>query len=275
MKKSINNKFSEIWHKIGLPDYNSYYWEYQYILGRDYIVPFFRSKGLFQSGFNVCEIGSAEGGVLFAFAEKGGKYCLGTDIAENRLIAGEKIADYFNQQIEFCRHNILTEEIPSQWQNRFQIVILRDVIEHLDEPKMALENIAKLLSKNGVVYITFPPYFSPFGGHQHLLNNFWGRFPFIHWFPDPLFTLLVKNGRELDVEEVLRLKKNKFTLSKFYSAANLSGLEIKYQRFYLIRPVYKIKFGFPTIPIPNWIKFQFLRDVFSTEAEIILTQKKN
>lgn len=274
MKNRINNKFNEIWQEIGLPHYNSYYWEYQYILGRNYILPFFRSKGLFQNGFNICEIGSAEGGVLFAFAENGGNFCLGTDIAENRIIAGRKIADYFNQRIEFRRHDILTEKVPSIWQNKFQIVILRDVIEHLDEPKKALENITSLLSSNGIVYITFPPFFSPFGGHQHLLHNFWGRFPFIHWFPYSLFARLVKNGRELDVEEVLRLKKNKFTLSKFYSAVNSSGLEIKYQRFYLIRPVYKIKFGFPTIPIPNWIKFKFLRDVLATEAEIILNKKE-
>ncbi|MGQ9818990.1 MAG: class I SAM-dependent methyltransferase [Candidatus Kapaibacteriales bacterium] len=273
MKNRTNYKFNEIWQKIGLPDYNSYFWEYQYVLGKDYIVPFFRSKGFFLDGFNVCEIGSAEGGVLFAFAENGGNYCLGTDIAENRLMAGEKIADYFNQRIEFSLHDILTDEIPNQWQNKFHIVILRDVIEHLDDPKKALENIAKLLTKNGVIYITFPPYFSPFGGHQHLLHNFWGKFPFIHWLPNSIFTHLVKNGRKLDVEEVLRLKKNRFTLSKFYLAVNSSGLEIRYQRFYLLRPVYKIKFGFPTVPIPNWIKSQFLRNVLSTEAEIILGRR--
>lgn len=270
MKNRNELKLDKVWQQLGVLKYNSYYWEYQYLLGKKYIVPFLLSKSMLKEDFNVCEIGSAEGGVLFAFAEIGANFCLGTDIAENRLEAGYKIAKYFNKEIKFLRHNILSEEIPSDLFNKFDIVILRDVIEHLDDPGQALKQISKLLSNNGVVYVTFPPYPSPFGGHQHLLGNFWGLFPFVHWLPYSLFVLIVKNGRKIDVEEVLRLKRNNFTLNKFYFAVEQSNFNIFYQNFYLIRPVYKIKFGLTTLPIPKFIKSNLLRNVFSTEAEFIL-----
>lgn len=273
MKNRNDLIFKDAWVQLDLVEYYSYYWEYQYQLGKEYIVPFFRSKGFFLDGYNVCEIGSAEGGVLFAFAENGAKFCLGTDIATNRIIAGSKIAEYFNQQIEFSQHDILKDDIPIDWQKKFHIVILRDVIEHLDEPKKALEQISKMLAENGLVYITFPPYPSPYGGHQHLLRNFWGRFPFIHLLPYSLFTFIVGNGRQSDVEEVLRLKRNNFSLEKFFTAVEESDFKICYEKYYLIRPVYKIKFGLPTIPLPYFINSNALRNIFSTEAEIILMKK--
>jgi SAM-dependent methyltransferase len=262
--------FSQKWAELGIENFYSYYWEYQYKLGKNYIVPLYRKLGLFDIGMNVCEIGSAEGGVLFAFAEEGANYCLATDIAENRLVAGGKIASEMGQNIVFKRHDILTEPIPQEWTGKFDIVLLRDVIEHLDAPDVALTNIRELLRPNGTVFVTFPPYFSPFGGHQHLLQNFWGKVPYIHWLPEKLFHRLIQTGRHPDVEEVARLKRNKFSVGKFFSAVEKSGLKLYMEKYFILRPVYRIKFGLPTIPLSKPFCNVFTINVLATEGMYIL-----
>lgn len=262
--------FSQKWAELGIETFYSYYWEYQYKLGKNYIVPLYKKWGLFVVGMNVCEIGSAEGGVIFAFAEEGANYCLATDIAENRLVAGAKIASQMGQNIVFKRHDILAEQIPQEWKGKFDIVLLRDVIEHLDAPDVALTNIRELLRPNGTVFITFPPYFSPFGGHQHLLQNFWGKIPYIHWLPEKFFYRLIQTGRRPDVEEVARLKRNKFSVGKFLSAVEKSGLKLYVKKYFILRPVYKIKFGLPTIPLSKLFCNSFTTNVLATEGMYIL-----
>ncbi|MCX7879992.1 MAG: class I SAM-dependent methyltransferase [Ignavibacteria bacterium] len=249
-----------------------YYWSYQYYLGKHYIIPFFRSLKI-EIDVNVCEIGSAEGGVAFAFAEEGALSCLATDIATNRLEAGERIATLLNRKIDFRYHDILNDIISPEWFENFGIVILRDVIEHLDDTTLALAQISKMLRKGGYLYVTFPPYFSPFGGHQHLLNNFFGKFPFIHWLPISFFELLIKNGRPADVAEVRRLKKNKFTINKFFSAVLKSDFTIFDQRYFLLRPVYQFKFGLKPIQLPKPFTNGFLKEILPTEASFILQKK--
>ncbi|MFN3782155.1 MAG: class I SAM-dependent methyltransferase, partial [Candidatus Kapaibacteriota bacterium] len=132
-------------NKLGLSPLNTYYWEYQYKLGKEYIVPHLQHLGFSPKGKSVCEIGSAEGGVLFAIKESGAMNCLATDIAQSRLDAGELIAKNFGYSINFVNHNIIEDKIPSNWLNCFDLVILRDVIEHLDDARMALTNLKKIM----------------------------------------------------------------------------------------------------------------------------------
>ncbi len=250
--------------------FNSYYWKYQYQLADDYIIPYLKSLGIEIKDKSICEIGSAEGGVLFAFARKNANYCLATDIAENRLQAGDRIAKEFNLQIEFQKHNILSDPIPEEWKEKFDIILLRDVIEHLDNPLYALNQIYLMLRYNGVLYLTFPPYYSPFGGHQHLLGTFIGKFPFIHWFPNPVFNLLIKNGRPADKEEVSRLKSFRLTVKKFLGTVRKTNFKIYDERFYIIRPVYKYKFGLNSIKLPKLFSKNFLKEIIASEASYLL-----
>lgn len=250
--------------------YNSYYWKYQYQLAEDYIIPYFKSFGIEIKDKSICEIGSAEGGVLFAFARKNANYCLATDIAENRLNAGDQIAKVFNLQIEFQKHNILSDPIPEEWKEKFDIILLRDVIEHLDNPLQALKQIYLMLRNGGILYLTFPPYFSPFGGHQHLLGTFLGKFPFLHWLPKPVFNLLIKNGRPADKEEVRRLKSFRLTVKKFLDTVQKTTFTILDEQFYIIRPVYKYKFGLNSLKLPKLLKNNFLKEIISSEASYLL-----
>ncbi len=260
-------------NKLGLSRFNTYYWEYQYKLGKEYIVPHLQRLGFSPKAKSVCEIGSAEGGVLFAVKEAGASNCLATDIAQSRLDAGEIIARNFGYSINFVNHNIISDQIPSNWLNSFDLVILRDVIEHLDDARMALNNIKKILKPDGWLYITFPPYYSPFGGHQHLLQTFFGKIPFIHWLPDSILNVLIKNGRPVDLHEVKRLRGIRLTVKKFFQLAHNTGFAVLHSEFFIIRPVYKFKFGLKTIRLPKPFASTSLKEIFATEASFILVKE--
>lgn len=264
----------DIVKKSDIPEAYKYYWGYQYRLGRDVLVPYLSKIGAFNPGYSVCEIGSAEGGALQAFFESGASKALGTDIAENRLEMGKKIADFANLDIEYLYHNIISDPPAKEWLNTFDLVILRDVIEHLDDTVVALDNIKKIIKPNGFLYLTFPPYFSPYGGHQHTLaGNFITKLPYLHLLPKGIFKKLIKSGRENDQGEVIRLKEIRLSAKKLLKAASQTGYELFYQDYYLLRPVFKMKFGLPAIKLTALAWLPLVKQLFSLEASIILRKK--
>ena len=269
----ILDLYQQIKNNNSITDDYKYYWGYQYRLGREVIVPYLSSLSAFTSGDRVMEIGSAEGGVLAAFVENGARDALATDIAKNRLNAGDEISKLLNLPIEFRDHNILTDDVPDEWKNSASLVILRDVIEHLDDTELALTNIRKFLRPGGFLYVTFPPYYSPFGGHQHNLKNFWGKFPYIHFLPDAIFSKAIATGRPADIDEVKRLRSIRMSPKKFTTAANKSGYELFREDYYLLRPVFKMKFGLPAVKISALSFIPLVRNFFSLEASFILKVK--
>lgn len=252
---------------------DKYYWGYQYRLGYEVLVPYLNKNGAFKPGYSVAEIGSAEGGVLAAFVDAGATEPLGTDIVSIRLEKGRIISKIIDCNIFFELHNIITEEPKQEWIEKYDLVILRDVIEHLDDTKLALSQINKIIKPGGFLYVTFPPYYSPFGGHQHTVNNFWGKFPFIHYLPNFIFYKLIESGRENDIYEVKRLQNIRLTPKKFINSVIESGFEIFHKDFYFLRPVYKMKFGLPTVKSNLLSYIPFIKNVFCLEASYILKKR--
>ncbi len=247
-----------------------YYFGYQYGLGADFLVPYLLRKGVDFRGKNICEIGCGEGGVLAALADQGAEYALGIDIRQEALDRAEIIFPALGIHSEFKIHDITNQETPAEWRQQFDFVTLRDVMEHLDEPERSLRHVMEFLRPGGFLYIVFPPYYSPFGGHQHLLQNTWGKLPFIQFLPDPLFQPLIKSGRLGDIEEVNRLRKIRLTIEKFERVVKTVGLEIVDQELYFLRPVFKLKFGLPAIRVNVLKHIPGLREVAALEASYLL-----
>src|SRR5947208_3992450 len=101
------------------------------------------------------------------------------------------------------------------------MVLLRDVIRHLDQIELSLQHVMDFMKTGGWLYVVFPPYYSPFGAHQHLLDNKMSKLPYIQLLPDPLFTKAYKKARlQIDVEEVSMLRRIRLTISKIRKAIN-------------------------------------------------------
>ena len=96
-------------------------------------------------GRRVLEIGTGAGGVLIPFKESGAQV-IGLDLDENFL--------------EFGRSRGLDLRLggvdSAQHVGSIDIVILKDVLEHLPNPSGALKDIRQILSDDGVLYVHVP-----------------------------------------------------------------------------------------------------------------------
>ncbi|MBK6291315.1 MAG: class I SAM-dependent methyltransferase [Ignavibacteria bacterium] len=222
----------------------------QYRLAEHTLIPWLRGLGQLPTNAAVCEIGCAEGGVLAAFAQLGASYTLGTDIQGALLTQiSDPLWRGLGLNMEFTQHDVIYEEIPPEWRARFDIVLLRDVIEHLDDPAIALKNIARLLKPGGVVLVTFPPYTSAFGGHQQLMGTKAGAIPFLHMLPWSVFGGFVKGGDPVNQEELERLHTIRCSARKVLSSAHAAGLRVRSERYFGLRPVFRWKYQ---RPIPSF-----------------------
>jgi SAM-dependent methyltransferase len=270
-----STQFAEHHKKVmeahNISDYDKWYWSYQFRLAAESLLPYLQEKGMFHAGDAVAEIGCAEAGVLAAFMFAGSTVNVGTDIALHRLETGRKVNRILKLDAHLSEHDVIGDNPPSEWEQTFDLVFLRDVIEHLDDAAVALANIKKILKPGGRVFVTFPPYVSPFGGHQQVARNFFGKLPYIHLLPRPLFMNLMRTSPHKDsVEEIERLSYIRFSAKKMEKAVAFAGLTIEYEEFYLLRPVFKMKFGLPTIRITPLKSIPLVKSFFSLEASYIL-----
>ncbi|MFP4527410.1 MAG: class I SAM-dependent methyltransferase [Candidatus Kapaibacterium sp.] len=269
----MNDTYNIIDQSPEIPADHKYYWQYQYRYGAEVLAPYLKRQRAFAPGDSVAEIGCAEGGVLAALNEAGAGHSLGTDIATSRLEMGRRIAGIAALDIEFAVHNIMTEPLPGPWRNAFDLAMLRDTIEHLDNTRLALANIRQMLKPGGRLLVTFPPYHSPYGGHQHTVASPGGKLPYIHLLPDAIFHKLIAKGRPNDIGEVRRLQSIRLTPRKFIAAAGEAGYSIEHSDYYLLRPVFKMKFGLPALRLTPLAFMPFVRKYLSLEALYILRSK--
>lgn len=108
------------------------------------ILPYFKKFKKAQ----ILDIGCAYGYVLNLLPKNSNMF--GLDISEHAINTAKKNF----KDITFKVGNV-EEKIPFP-ANSFDIIILNDVIEHLENPQKALENIKKILKKDGILYITTP-----------------------------------------------------------------------------------------------------------------------
>ena len=215
----------------------------QYRLATHTLIPWLETLDALPENAAVCEIGCAEGGVLDAFVERGTTFALGTDIMAPLLeqISGP-IADTLGLDVTFAHHDVIYDDIPEVWRERFDVVLLRDVIEHLDDAGIALRNIARIMKPGGVILITFPPYLSAYGGHQQLLGTKAGALPWVHLLPKGLFYKVIDKGDPMNQEELRRLHRIRCSADGIRTDAKSAGLQLVDERYFGLRPVFRWKY---------------------------------
>ena len=139
------------------------------------------------SDTKVLEIGCGEGGNLLPFAELG-CYVKGIDLNAGQIENAKKFFAKEGQHGDFCAENFLNYPPLSNENKLFDVVLVHDCIEHI-EPEWKHEffiKIAPLLRDNGVVFLAFPAWQMPFGGHQQICRSNISKIPFIHLLPTSL-----------------------------------------------------------------------------------------
>ena len=110
----------------------------------------------------VLDIGCGYGGYTISLFEAGAK-AIGLDLSiEPGLIKKGYLVS---------ADALLTPFSPSS----FDLIICASLIEHVPDPDLLIKEILRILKPGGTCYLSFPPFYTPIGGHQfspyHLLGQ--------------------------------------------------------------------------------------------------------
>jgi len=198
-------------------------------------------------GTRVMEIGCGEGGVLQPFAAKG-CFCLGVDLNPARI---ELANEFLQQQVSsaemlFLYKNVYDQDFLDNYKNSFDLIILKDAIEHIPEQEKFIPYLKNFLRGGGQIFFGFPPWYMPFGGHQQVCRNKTASvLPYYHLLPKPLYKGILKlfGEHEVVIQELLEIKDTGISIERFEKIVEDSGLKIVGKQHFLVNPIYKYKFG--------------------------------
>jgi SAM-dependent methyltransferase len=219
----------------------------------------------------VLEIGCGEAGVLAAFLERGCR-ALGLDSSAPRVQrAARFLMPYLDSgQLQLGVADAMHWSPPQ----RPDLIILKDVLEHLVGHEHALARFSDWLRPGGRMFLAFPPWAMPFGGHQQLLRHpVLCRLPWIHLLPEHLLQALLRSANEPEaLRSALReLRASRVTLDSLESTIRRRGWKILERTLWFSNPIYAWKFGIPALRWPRWWgSLRGLRDVTSTAAYYVL-----
>jgi SAM-dependent methyltransferase len=252
------------------------YFDIQVLNAQQHVLPFIEKAFPITTGMRVLEIGCGEGGVLKAFVNQG---CVGVgvELDELRLInAREWLADDIAAgKISFISKDIYQVDPYTELNGLFDIIVLKDVIEHIhDQPKL-IAWMKTFLKPAGVIFFGFPPWQMPFGGHQQMNSNKWlSKLPYYHLLPRPLYKWLLQKGNG-PVDELLEVRDTRISIEKFERIAIETGYTIIHKLHFLVNPIYEWKFGWKAKPQFKLIEaIPYLRNYFTTCVYYLIQQNK-
>ena len=79
--------------------------------------------------------------------------------------------------------DIYQVDIEKDLNGLFDIIVLKDVIEHIHDQAKLIGWMKNFLKPGGIVFFGFPPWYMPFGGHQQMCHSKISRLPYIHLLP--------------------------------------------------------------------------------------------
>jgi SAM-dependent methyltransferase len=244
------------------------YWRYEYDVATRYMVPLLERWGVRVRGCSVIDVGCGEGGGLCALYDQGARSS-GFDIDWHRVEAAESMKD--GRDIRFVTGDIYNESLPFTG-TRYDLVVLHDVFEHLEEKERMMARLKGLVGRGGKVLITFPPYFSAFGAHQQHLSAPFARLPFFHLVPFALSRLLPRMTSEDPsiVQEVQKLGRLRMGMRAFERIARSSGMKVERKQAYLISPNH-IRFGLHPVAAGPVAEIPLVGEVVCTGVVYLLS----
>ena len=221
------------------------YFNEQVITTRDYVIPFIEQHVTINEKTSVLEVGCGEGGNLVPFLDRGCR-TLGVDLSDGKI---EHARKFLQEHPHFERLTLLSEDIyhlNESLAGSFDLIILRDVIEHIHDQERFMGFIKKYLNKEGMIFFGFPPWYNPFGGHQQICENkLLSKMPYFHILPSFLYKLVLRIGGESGskAEALLEIKQTGISIERFERILHKQSFRVVKKKHFLFNPNYKIKFN--------------------------------
>lgn len=241
---------------------------------KDFYLDYLRPYITLTPQTRVLEIGCGEGGNLLPFAEMGCEV-KGVDICDGRIEQARAFFAEFGQKGTFVCENFIEAEKPQDEADKFDLVLVHDVIEHIEPPykETFVGNIRPLLKRGGLVFFGFPAWQMPFGGHQQIGRGFASKTPFIHILPVPMYRALLKVSGENEgcIKELLSIKRAQMSIEGFERVCRETGFSIVNRKFWFINPHYKQKFNMTPMALNSLLgKIPYFRNYYTTSAFYLL-----
>ncbi len=243
------------------------YFEEQAYTTEKYVIPYIEEVIPVKEGLRVLEIGCGEGGNLLPFLARG---CIatGVDILESKIRnANEFYSGHpARENIRFLCRDIYRAGEDLKY--TYQLILIRDVLEHIHDHNKFMGFIQSLLSPGGIIFFGFPPWQYPFGGHQQMCSSkILSKLPWLHLLPGRLYPVVLKLGGEKEgtVADLLEIRQTRITVEGFRRLLRENNYSVKRELFYFINPNYEIKFGLrPRKQIKLLSSIPWLRNFFIT-----------
>ena len=241
------------------------------ITSKEYFVPYILKWHVAEQHKSVLEIGCGEGGNLLPFSLMG-YHTVGIDIAVGRIEEAKSFFSEAGVKGTFIANDIFRVK---ELEHSFDIVICHDVIEHIADKKLFLTKLNHFLKCNGIIFMAFPAWQMPFGGHQQICrSSLLSHLPFIHLLPARLYRSVLRAFGESNdcIDELLSIKQTHITIEQFEDLLMRTDLCIADRQLWFINPHYKVKFGLrPRKLHPIMSAIPYLRNFFCTSCFYILT----
>lgn len=221
------------------------YFREQATTTKQYVIPYIEELVPINSSTRVLEIGCGEGGNLAPFIERQCEV-VGVDINEDQI---ENAKAFINEQFPDNKARLLYKniyDVTAEDIGTFDVIMLRDVIEHIPDQAKFMAHLKTFLKPQGVTFFGFPPWCMPFGGHQQICSSkFVSRLPYFHILPKPLYRGVLRLFGETEgtIGGLMEIKDTGISINRFHRIVRQNGFRIDKRTFYLINPNYNTKFG--------------------------------
>ena len=241
------------------------YFDEQSQTSKNYYIPYIKEV-IGHIPDKVLEVGCGEGGNLLPFAEAGCRV-MGVDIDATRIEQARTFFAQRHQQGQFIATDIF--QLKDKATN-FPLILLHDVIEHIDDKAGFLKGLKRYLAPGGVVFMAFPAWQMPFGGHQQIAHSkVVSHFPFLHLLPSPLYkgVLAAAGENEPTIRELMNIKHTRCPIEKFQAVLYATGYRVVDRQLYFINPHYETKFGLKPRKLHGSLSvLPYVRNFFSTSC---------
>ncbi len=250
-------------------DRERYFEEQARTTEKHYLPYIYRQMGILPS--RVLEVGCGEGGNLLPFARLDCDV-VGVDLSPTRISQARSFFEKRKLDGQFIVSDIFALE---EFHHRFSLIIVHDVIEHITDKQQFLDGLKQFLAPGGIIFVAFPAWQMPFGGHQQIARGrIMSHLPFVHLLPSSFYRWLLRiSGEQEDtVRELLEIKHTRCTIEHFLNTVVRSGYQIVDELLYFINPHYETKFGLKPRKLHHFVScIPYLRNYFCTSCFYLLT----
>ena len=221
-------------------------------------------------GSRILEVGCGEGGNLMPFLELGCE-CYGVELCESSY---QKSIEFYDNSAFINRLHLFNNDMykvtPQELGGTFDVVFLRDVLEHIHNQERFMQHLKQFLSPYGVLFVAFPPWRMPFGGHQQVCKNrLLSKLPYFHLLPAKIYERVLQMSGE-SPQGLLEIKETGIGINRFEKIVRNEHYEVLTKTYWFINPNYQVKFGLKPSVLPKIFQIPFLQDFYITATYYLL-----